>query len=386
MQTQRRLDDILDRDISIQWFEGTALVQAVCEQVLTHGRADAFPSAADIAIEADGSIAVLGYSAGLPVVAAGHLLAGMAGDDVPVRLRLAINEATAAESPYKHLAAFSEALAYFERPGRRELIAALYARAAGAPARRVARPIDAPAPEIPKEQEQKARRPRRRRRALALALLVAGAVVAAAVWLAPNHSQMSAALSTQMSAALSTLVADAPSEKSLAPAEAIRVPSAQPHHPAKKVKVRAREERPTRPAKTGEDSRLPDRRDAQPPMVFDEVLEVFASEPGEEATDVSVADFRSRVYSRDDGLVAPPRPVRPQLPSEPPFDPAVAPPTELELVIGVTGLVESAKLKTPPRNVNEFMLVSAAKAWIFQPAELDGHPVAYRHRVRLILP
>ena len=107
-----RLDDILDRDISIQWFEGTALVQAVCEQVPTHGRADAFPSAADIAIEADGSIAVLGYSAGLPVVAAGHLLAGMAGDDVPVRLRLAINEATAAESPYKHLAAFSEALGY----------------------------------------------------------------------------------------------------------------------------------------------------------------------------------------------------------------------------------------------------------------------------------
>ena len=135
MQTQRRLDDILDRDIGIQWFEGVALVQAVCEQVLAHGRADAFPSAADIAVEPDGSVAVLRHSAGLPVVAAGHLLAGMAGDDVPVRLRLAINEATAAESPYRHLAAFSEALAYFERPGRRELIAAVYARAAAAPSR-----------------------------------------------------------------------------------------------------------------------------------------------------------------------------------------------------------------------------------------------------------
>ena len=120
--------------------------------------------------------------------------------------------------------------------------------------------------------------------------------------------------------------------------------------------------------------------------MFDEVLEVFASEPGEEASDVSVGDTRGRVYSRADGLVSPPRPVRPQLPAEPPFDPAVAPPTELELVIGATGLVESAKLQTPPRNVNEFMLVSAAKAWIFQPAELDGRPVAYRHRVRLIMP
>ena len=178
MQTQYRLDDILDRDIGIQWFEGVALVQAVCEQVLAHGRADAFPSAADIAVEADGAVAVLGHGAGLPVVAAGHLLAGMAGDDVPVRLRLAINEATAAESPYRHLAAFSEALAYFERPGRRELIAAVYARAAAAPSRSIPRPQQSPAPEIPKEQGKEARPPRRRR-TLAPALLVAGAVVAA---------------------------------------------------------------------------------------------------------------------------------------------------------------------------------------------------------------
>ncbi len=191
MQTQRRLDDILDRDIGIQWFEGVALVQAVCEQVLAHGRADAFPSAADIAVEADGSVAVLGHSAGLPVVAAGHLLAGMAGDDVPVRLRLAINEATAAESPYPHLAAFSEALAYFERPGRRELIAAVYARAAAAPSRSIARPRQSPAPEVPKGRSN--RRVRGVVAApLALALLGAGAVVAAGIWFAPDHPQISA--------------------------------------------------------------------------------------------------------------------------------------------------------------------------------------------------
>ena len=379
MQTQRRLDDILDRDIGIQWFEGIALVQAVCEQVLAHGRADAFPSAADIAVEADGSIAVLGHTAGPTVASAGRLLAGMIGDDVPVRLRLAISEATATESPYRHLAAFSEALAYFERPERRALIAAVYARATAAPSRRVAGLKQAPVPEaLPEGQKQQVRSPRRRPAlALALALLVAGTVVAAGIWLAPNHPQMSAALSA--------LVTDTQPEQSLAPTEAVRVPSAQPHRPAKKVKVRAREERVTpNPANTYAASLLPDKRDAPPIMVFDEVLVVTASEPGE-ATDVSGRDTR-RVYSRDDGFVSAPRPVRPQLPPEPPFDPTVAPPTELELVIGATGLVENAKLKTPPRNVNEFMLVSAAKAWIFQPAELDGRPVAYRHRVRLILP
>ena len=381
MQTQRRLDDILDRDIGIQWFEGIALVQAVCEQVLAQGRADAFPSAADIAVEADGSIAVLGHTAGPAVASAGRLLAGMIGDDVPVRLRLAISEATATESPYRHLAAFSEALAYFERPERRALIAGVYARATVAPSRPVAGVKQAPVPEaVPEGQKQQVRSPRRRPAltlALALASLVAGTVVAAGIWLAPNHPQMSAALSA--------LVTDTQPEQSLAPTEAVRVPSAQPHRPAKRVKVPAREERVTpNTANTYAAALLPDKRDAPPIMVFDEVLVVTASEPGE-ATDVSGRDTR-RVYSRDDGFVSAPRPVRPQLPPEPPFDPTVAPPTELELVIGETGLVENAKLTTPPRNVNEFMLVSAAKAWIFQPAELDGRPVVYRHRVRLILP
>jgi hypothetical protein len=379
MQTQRRLDDILDRDIAIQWFEGIAVVQAVCVQVLAHGGADAFPSAADIAVEADGAIAVLGHTAGPTVASAGRLLAGMIGDDVPVRLRLAINEATATESPYRHLAAFSEALAYFERPERQALIAAVYDRATAAPSRRVPGLKQAPVPEaLPEGQKQQVRSPRRRPTlALALALLVAGTVVAAGLWLAPNHPQMSAALSA--------LVTDTQPEQSLAPTQAVRVPSAQPHRPAKKGKVRARDERVTpNPANIYAASLLQDKRDAPPIMVFDEVLVVTASEPGE-ANDLSGSDTR-RVYSRDDGFVSAPRPVRPQLPPEPPFDPTVAPPTELELVIGATGLVESAKLTTPPRNVNEFMLVSAAKAWIFQPAELDGRPVVYRHRVRLILP
>jgi hypothetical protein len=376
MQTQRRLDDILDRDIGIQWFESIALVQAVCEQVLAHGGADAFPSAADIAVGADGSIAVTGRSAGAPVAAAGHLLAGMTGDDVPVRLRLAINEATATESPYRHLAAFSEALAYFERPGRSELIAAVYARAAAAPSRTIARPLQSAAQKVPEEQGQQARPPRRRR-ALVPVCLVAGAVVAASIWLAPNHRQMPAALAA--------IVAAARPEKSPEPTEATRSAAVEPQRATKRVKARPRQATTTLSAAKPRSDSLPLVKLGAPPiMVFHDRLEVLATEPGA-TSDVSVRDIW-RVYSRDDELVLPPRPVRPQLPPEPPFDPTVASPTELELVIGATGLVESAKLRTPPRNITEFMLVSAAKAWIFEPAELDGQPVVYRHRVRLILP
>jgi hypothetical protein len=291
---------------------------------------------------------------------------------------LAINEAIATESPYRHLAAFSEALAYFERPGRRELIAAVYARAAAAPSRSIARVIPPPAPDVPDAQRPRARSPRRRL-ALVPVLLVAGAVVAAGIWLAPNHRRMPAALAA--------LVADARPEQSLAPTDSSRAPRAAPLRPATKVTVRARELTATpNAAKAHTDALLlPEKQGAPPIMVFHDTLEIMVGEP-EDAADVSGSDILRRVYSRADGFVSPPRPVRPQLPPEPPFDPTVAPPTELELVIGETGLVESAKLKTPPRNITEFMLVSAAKAWIFQPAELDGHPVAYRHRVRLILP
>ena len=315
MQTQRRLDDILDRDIGIQWFEGVALVQAVCEQVLAHGRADAFPSAADIAVEADGSVAVLGHSAGLPVVAAGHLLAGMAGDDVPVRLRLAINEATAAESPYPHLAAFSEALAYFERPGRRELIAAVYARAAAAPSRSIARPRQSPAPEVPKAQEQQAR-PRRRRRA-GVGAGVARRWSRRGGWylVRPGPSSdisgdiSGAVRSRSRYAAGAESRADGGSSRAECPAAPSREKSQSPG---------AGREGDADPSEHLRRLAIAIQTRPPPIMVFDEVLVVTASEPGE-ATDVSGRDTR-RVYSRDDGFVSAPRPVRPQLPPEPPFD------------------------------------------------------------------
>jgi hypothetical protein len=394
MDTQRRLDDILNRDIGIQWFESIAIVQAVCEQVQTRGWSDGFPGAADIAVGADGSIAVVGRTTGPTVALAGHLLAGMLGDDVPVRLRLAINQATATESTYAHLTMFSETLAFFERPGRREVIAAVYARAAAAPARVGAPPTETfptetPAPKQPDRQPQQPRRPSRRR-ALVPALMVAGAVLAAVIWLGPTHRKMPAAL-----AAL--VAADVLPKVTPASAEPDRLPAAEPQRPAKKVKSPAPVPAVTttpNASKTHAAAREPIRPAAEPtttasdtlvlPVAEYDTLVIQVGDP-EEATDTE-ENIQGRVYSRADEFVRPPRPIRPQLPPEPPFDSTVAPPTELELLIDASGLVERARLRTPPRNITEFMLVSAAKAWIFRPAELDGQPVPYRFRVRLVLP
>ena len=116
--------------------------------------------------------------------------------------------------------------------------------------------------------------------------------------------------------------------------------------------------------------------------VFGETIEVFASvlDPDDE-----VQPDGARIYTRADAGVTPPRAIYPKLPSDPPgFQQENR--TVLELVIGTNGLVERARLRTTPHDIHEFMLVSAAKAWIFEPATVDGLAVRYRHRVFITFP
>jgi hypothetical protein len=117
--------------------------------------------------------------------------------------------------------------------------------------------------------------------------------------------------------------------------------------------------------------------------VFGESVEVTASEA---TPDDEITPDGARIYSRADPGVVPPRSVYPKLPSDPPAGEQYDDRTVLELVIGTNGLVERAKLRSIPRDIHEFMLVSAAKAWIFEPATVEGFPVRYRHRVRITLP
>ena len=114
--------------------------------------------------------------------------------------------------------------------------------------------------------------------------------------------------------------------------------------------------------------------------VFYETIEVQVAD-NEESDEVGVP-----VYSRVNGDVQPPVAIRPHLPSEPPSHIPVEHLMVLDLVVTNQGLVESVRLLTDPRTVNDFMMVSAAKAWIFAPATLDGLPVKYRHRIRFAVP
>ena len=114
---QIRLDDLLARDVSVQWFEGVALVQALCRQLSAASGSDGvFPGASQITLLSDGTVTFEGEAATRAVPAAGHLLARMLSDDAPVRLRLMVTQATADDATSGGLHEFSESLAYFERP------------------------------------------------------------------------------------------------------------------------------------------------------------------------------------------------------------------------------------------------------------------------------
>ncbi|HXW05677.1 MAG TPA: hypothetical protein VD833_10630, partial [Vicinamibacterales bacterium] len=187
-QNQIRLDELTGRALDIRWFEGVALVQAVCRQVVSGG-APGFPLAREIALTAAGTVSVGGgRSSGNPVQAAAHILASMLGDDVPVRLRLVVTQATSPGEVYPTLADFSEAIAYFERPDASQVLANLFERAASAPQRAgdAVRGGEPPVAAEPEREDERPAGPRRRSRLAALAP-VAGVAIVAAIWAAGSE-------------------------------------------------------------------------------------------------------------------------------------------------------------------------------------------------------
>src|SRR5262245_423896 len=133
-QDSIRVDDLLARQVDVQWYEGVAVVQGVCRQLLDKGAFGEFPGPADIALSRDGAVRILGTSSTKALASAGHLLAGMLGDGAPVRLRLAVIQATG-EQAEGDLRAFSETLAYFARPDAEGIIRTLVERVMLAPYR-----------------------------------------------------------------------------------------------------------------------------------------------------------------------------------------------------------------------------------------------------------
>jgi len=388
-QDSVRIADLLARHVDVQWYEGVAVVQGVCRQLLDKGLSGGgFPGPAEIALSRNGAVRVLGTSSTPTVPAAAHILADMLSEDVPVRLRLAVAQATG-EQTNGDLREFSATLGYFERPDPEAIIRALVERVMLAPYRagneeRSGSFHAEPAPPPADPPRRNARFTSRRAvlAALAVFFIVVGALGVAGM----RTGQVAAAINVVKQA----LSAPAPEDQGNPKPDATN-PSATGS--ATSARSQRRE---TSSAVTGVQAQrasaaytavapsrllLPATTDSawlstsRPPAPVVRIDEIVAS-----STDDGEA--AAPIYSTSDSEVMPPRQVYPALASD---VAAVASSslTVIELVVGTDGLVERVRLRTPPKTVNEFMLLSAAKAWQFKPATSGGRPVRFLHTVAI---
>ena len=405
------LEDLLGRGLNVQWYEGVAIVQGVCQQILADGSAErGFPSLAEVFVCAHGAIELAGTaSPSQSVAAAGHALSQMLGEDAPVRLRLVATQATAGDVAYHTLQQFSDAIAYFERPDAEGIRRNLHKRfwdaelggtappevAPTAESEHAAKPEQTSKPEETAKPEQKPEQPqpaaeKRRRSSMVVAGIAASVILCltAAAWYVPFGSEGTAAASavaTVQNVVRSTLARVAPADpakKEEAKPE-IKVTSTAS---GKQIGRRLQREKPGNDAEDRTRRNVSPSRQATLPLPGVRPVPMTAWSRPEAFFDLPQDESRPPVlYSALNTEVVPPRSVYPKLPANPPSGFSLPGQTVLEMVIGTNGLVERVKLRSDPRNVHEFMLVSAAKAWQFEPARLDGTPVRYLHTVILTL-
>ena len=380
---------MLGRDVTLQWAEAVAIVQAVCRQLVTTG-APGFPASSQIVLYGDGAVVALATTQQPPVAAAGHLLGSVLADDAPVRLRLLVSQASGGDGTYASLQEFCDALAYFERPDPERLLGEWFRRVETAPARatgtvepstmRVAS-VEPPAPTIPVPAEGG----KRTRRPIVAAALI---LTCLAVSLLGNRFWGL----TLRGGATAEPVGESPAAPSPAPltgsTERRRVqvgtrgPVVQGVSPSTSVAGA-----PTPVSGPATSSTLDTSAE---PAVWIPPIErpwptVYALQPAADAYRDVVADTHDLVYAKGDPDVSPPQSLYPRLPTDPPGIGA-RDRTVLELLISADGSVERVRLRTPPRDVHEFMLVSAAKAWRFDPATVHGRPVRFLYDVAITHP
>jgi hypothetical protein len=320
-------------------------------------------------------------------------------------LRLIVTQATAGVG-YGTVEELSEAIGYFERPDGEQLLRSLFERASHAPNRAPA-PIreNATAPASSSTKPEFADIPDQPRRRggspLALAAIATVLVCGFVLWLFASDAR------TARLAASFGAVEDAPKTNSTAarPAEGRKTRSERGRNDLRAAAhasdgvggSRSTTSRTTpsiAPLVSSDVSWIgswmvsPDSLAAQassvpPGMVFYSSVEITASTTG--GGEGTAEPDGTHIYTRTDSGVVPPRSVYPKLPDEPPYGPRIANQTVLELVISPKGFVDHVRLRTPPRNIHEFMIVSAAKAWQFEPARLAGQPVAFRQLIHLNL-
>jgi hypothetical protein len=420
------LHDLRSAPAGLDWHEAVA-VAAALGTLLVEGRAPACPEPADVSLLASGDLRVVGgrhvdgSAAGGLARVLGELLESAPH---PAELRQLVEtyaaEGGRGEVDVDAVGDLVAALAFFERPGRKDVLAIVAARAEPAIERaRGAAALEAltsrtrQAPAVP--------------RAAAVAVPTEGEVEAAEAFLDDpdgagegGHRRLFVPVAVGLTAFLAVAYgaaswmdrpASPPQRAAMseeddrlpppdAPTVAPRTPTA--NAPAGRSAQAAPRERPSGAPVSPGPPRVPESGGTTVPAAT-----LGTPAPGaarSRAVDVIVAERDGRVlpspseplslphavasgqiFQAGDLRVTPAILIRPNLPANPPPEVPEEQIGTLEFVLTETGAVERVRLVSPANRYQERMLVAAAKTWQFQPATRDGRPVRYRTRLRLTL-
>jgi hypothetical protein len=376
--------------IPIHWDEAVALVQEVIEQLSVRDELP-IPSLDAVLIHESGAVTLRSTKRGeRGPVAAGRMLHSLLASDVPVALRLFVSQATAPET-YATLREFAAGLAYYGKPGRADLIRAVYERyAAGNHSRGPLQALPSIKPEQV-DQPRPAESPRKKSSIgarlrppswLAPAVLTVVALVAAVWVLSKSGFSMTDEGGAATSKAESEESApEARTKAAVAKGEPSTPRAGGDRKPASQLKETSLVPTVTRQLPVTADDRVERLPLPSVPLAF--VAEESASSspavPLATETVVAPRDAEDRIYSGADADVRPPTMRFPQLP--PPLMISSTRPdlvNRMEILVAPDGSVERVQLIGSPARMTDMMLLSGAKLWKFSPATKDGEPVRYR--------
>jgi hypothetical protein len=239
----------------------------------------------------------------------------------------------------------------------------------------------------PTDSEEKRRRGKRTVGVIAAAAVLVAATAGAAVYMVMGRSGGSGVVSESANAALTAIadtgqkVQDATTSvisklvggaTEAAPAEPAPATNASPAAalPAPRRRAALSTSAPTTPAAVPRATSAPAPAPALPPPPA----------PVEAPADLPPID--TNVYTALSTDVVAPELVYPQLPTRRSEDPPPpGEPGELDMLVLEDGTVGEARLIPMSNRLQDRMMVSAAKAWRFRPAQKDGRPVRYRVRI-----
>lgn len=419
------LADVLALRVPVHWTEAVAVIEELSLVLLTDGEPSAIPEPESILITAHGTVLIrLGARGTQDVDAVGRMLNALLDPvTTPIPLRLFVAHSIGSDK-YRSLQAFAEALAYYGRPDRQELVRELYQRCLNSSATLPADPLEAAVPQAappvpppaPAEKNVAARRriPRWLPAAAALLLLILipfmltrgtggtdllspfrgfGTAAAAAATnvvhsvqlfvspAEPADGKVEAESSTDrgdgagVSATRGTRSPSTsrPRGASAATAGGSALPSPAPSAPGVG-------DAPAELTRLSEPLVL---LPVQPGTIADGALGLPPSAAPPVAAGAAAAPMVVRVpdpvvYSSASLDVQPPVIYSPKLPPLPPADPYWQGTNTMELLIDETGEVKQARLTSRPVRMSDMMLLSPAKTWKFHPALKNGQPVKYR--------